>query len=156
MGLSLGITGGQSRNRTTDTRIFNPRHCHIYCLGSTKKRNKFPSFFPLHFRPHRTCYRTKLHHTGLRSRYIELNQPDAYAVADPGANSVWRGAELGRTCWVFCATFSCCCWRLSQRQQSPMRHLAVSGCNMTSGSWRPQAVSRQSSEVRQLIASSAT
>jgi len=36
--------GGLGRNRTTDTRIFNPRHWLRWGLGKLKKRNEFSRF----------------------------------------------------------------------------------------------------------------
>ena len=47
---AFGVTGGQGQNRTVDTRIFNPRHCHIPPWPRERKVTGF-----LHFSSLPTC-----------------------------------------------------------------------------------------------------
>ena len=49
-GLALK-NGGQGQNRTVDTRIFNPRHCHIPPWPRERKVTGFPDFTSLPPRP---------------------------------------------------------------------------------------------------------
>ena len=54
----LFMFGGLGRNRTTDTRIFNPSHNVKFTSSKLKKRNAFFEFWALPCRLHRTKFRT--------------------------------------------------------------------------------------------------
>ena len=74
--------GGQSRNRTTDTRIFKTNHC----LESLRESRRILTNFLLAARPlgtNRTSYRTFVAYRSLAGAFVEQHQWDAAAFTDP-------------------------------------------------------------------------
>ena len=98
--------GGLGRNRTTDTRIFNPRHCLGWGVGKLKKRNGFSSFSALTApvtEPTAELFWGRLVH----GHSVLLNEIKAMAIpnAEPGCRtygvtfcSHWRASRLARGC----------------------------------------------------------
>ena len=79
--------GGQSRNRTTDTRIFKTNYCQVSRRESPRNVTKFLSAERFRER-NRTAYRTFVNYRSVAGVFVEQHQWDAPQFTDP--LPIWR------------------------------------------------------------------